>query len=334
MKKKYSQGPQQATSLNNTGINSQPITPAQTSPQPVITPETISQPQVFVSTVSPNAIVPSIPQNKSKRIIFIITGTVIVVLIALALCFFVFHKTTKHPSPRKAILTSNSSDSSTNNNPANPGLSTKATTPAVNSACYNIYKDNNLCQFFATTPLSQVAHTETSNYNFGTGQDTIVYEIDGKGNSSLTLTSNSLSVSSVDLNGEVYLEPWGSTTWSEYSASDAPAAATTITNPDSSLSLIQGANGVTYSSMGTDSCGASLMCYKYRVSDTNKPGVNQYIWINTTSYQLQEWSYSTPATTSTQTGSDGSTSQSAVPGTTTSMLISYQPVTITAPAVN
>jgi outer membrane lipoprotein-sorting protein len=79
------------------------------------------------------------------------------------------------------------------------------------------------------------------------------------------------------------------------------------------MDITVGATGITYKNLGTEACG-NLTCYKYQVTTATAAGAKQYVWFDTTSYQLRRWQYS-----------DSSTG-------TTDMAISYQPVTISQPS--
>lgn len=176
------------------------------------------------------------------------------------------------------------------------------------SACLSAYHDSDLCRFAAnSTSLAKVSYKGviTDTESGATSQMTL--ESDGKGDTSLTGTTNGSQFSSVELQNATYVELNGS--WVKYpSGTSAPAP----TNPTSSMNIGVTASGISYKKIGSSACG-SLTCLEYQVVDSSDPSSMQYAWFDTTSYLLREWK---------NTSSTG----------TTDMTLSYQPVTISAPA--
>jgi outer membrane lipoprotein-sorting protein len=74
-----------------------------------------------------------------------------------------------------------------------------------------------------------------------------------------------------------------------------------------------GSAGITYKEIDTEACG-SLTCFKYQISDSASPGTTQFAWFDNQSYLLRQWKYTDNA------------------GNSTDMTISYEPISISAPA--
>jgi hypothetical protein len=170
--------------------------------------------------------------------------------------------------------------------------------------------DSNICNYEKYyVPVDQTSYTATVTVTSPQGTiSNITYSNDGKGNSQVVGSSDGQQLSSIVLAGATYIKLSGSG-WIEYpnGATNAPAQ----TNPTASMDIAIGQPGLSFQYLDTEACG-SLSCYKYAVSDKSQPAVTQDIWFDTTSYKLRAWSYH---------GTTGSTS----------MAITYQAVTITAP---
>ncbi len=183
---------------------------------------------------------------------------------------------------------------------------------AANSACMKVYNDKRLCDFAAANAdLGKVAYTAVDNSTDAQGQTTqITIKSDGKGNISISSKSGNQSYNTITIGNTVYVQNGAS--WIKYT-SNAPAS----TNPASDLkasfsdSSTPADKQIKYKSAGTAKCG-NATCYKYQVIDPTTAGTT-YIWINTSNNRLQR------LTTSSSQG-------------TNDFVISYGPVTITAPS--
>lgn len=171
--------------------------------------------------------------------------------------------------------------------------------------------DRHLCNFQKDyVPISQTSYTATVSVTSPQGTvSNLTYSSDGKGNSQVVGSTDTQQLSSIILGGNTYVKASGSS-WIEYPSGDANAPAQF--NPTDTMDIGVGQSNLSYLYQDTEACG-SLTCYKYTISDKTQPAATQTIWYDTTSYRLREWSYR---------------------GTTglTTMNISYQPVTITAPS--
>ncbi len=171
--------------------------------------------------------------------------------------------------------------------------------------------DQHLCNYQKNyAPLSQSSYTSTVNVTSPQGvPSTLTYSSDGKGNTEVVGNSESQQLSSIILSGDTYVKASGSS-WVKYPSGDANAPAQF--NPTATMDVVVGQSNLTFENLASAPCG-SLTCYKYAISDKTQSGESQTIWFDTTSYKVREWQYE---------GSTGSTT----------MTISYQPVTITAPS--
>jgi hypothetical protein len=171
--------------------------------------------------------------------------------------------------------------------------------------------DNNICNFEKHyVAVNQTAYTASVTVTSpqGTISD-LTYSSDGNGDSQVVGSSDGQQLSSIVIGGATYIKVSGSD-WIEYpnNATSAPAQ----TDPTASMDIAVGEPDLSFQYVDTETCG-NLTCYKYAVTDSAQPNITQDIWFDTTSYKLREWSYH---------GTTGSTA----------MTITYQPVTITAPA--
>lgn len=185
------------------------------------------------------------------------------------------------------------------------------TTNTIYASCMTNYHDSRLCKFASQyTPLAKTAYQATVVVTSPQGTvSNLTYSSDGGGNSEVTGTSDGQQLSSIQLRGADYIRVTGSG-WIEY-----PAGATNTpaqTDPTANLNIAVGQSNLSFQYLGTQACG-SMTCYKYQVVDRTQPTATQDMWFDTTSYKLRQWTYH---------GSTGSTS----------MTISYQPITIAAPS--
>lgn len=198
------------------------------------------------------------------------------------------------------------------------GTSTPAaSTVAVNSNCQNYYHDGTLCAFANHISLTSYAYVATGTATSSSGtQYSFTLKNDGKGNREMVYTANSEQISAIMLGGAEYVQSGTGTTWLEYSGSSL-GVATTIPDPTSNFNLsFTQAELAKYSfdKEGTAACG-SMSCVKYKVNILATPSIVSYVYFDTSSYLLREWTYNNPST-----------------GTSVTFNVSYQTVNITAPS--
>lgn len=186
--------------------------------------------------------------------------------------------------------------------------------PSSNSlpgSCLSKYNDGRLCQFAAHyTPINKLAFKADVHVTSPQGTPSaLTYSSDGKGNTSVVGTSEGQQLSVIILNNATYIRTSGSG-WIEYPAGAANTPAET--DPTANMDIGVGTAGLSFQYLDTMSCG-NLTCYKYQVTNHALPGTTQYIWFDTENYMLRQWSYQ---------GGTGDTT----------MTITYQPVSISAPA--
>ncbi|HSX31408.1 MAG TPA: hypothetical protein VLE99_05825 [Candidatus Saccharimonadales bacterium] len=219
---------------------------------------------------------------------------VVLVLVVLGVIGFAGYKVMG--SNKKASTTTTSTTASTESK-------------AATSGCEATYHDANLCKFAAQPQLDKVAYkaTVTSTDTSGT-TSTLTLLSDGKGNTSLSGTSNGTTLNTIQLSGVGYVENAG--VWYQYPTGDSSAA--TSSDPTANMNLVLGA-GITYKPLGKEACG-SMTCFKYSVSEAATPNATQYAWFDTDHYLLRKWQY-TDSTSGTM-----------------AMTIDYQSVSITKPS--
>jgi hypothetical protein len=224
---------------------------------------------------------------------------VAIIVVVLAVAAIVIWSLTRSPNNKSSANTSTSS------------------TAAVNSNCQNYYHDSTLCAFANHVGLSTYAYTSTGTATSSSGaQYNFTFKNDGKGNREIIYTDNGEQISAIMLDGAEYVQSSTGTTWLEFSGSSL-STATPVPNPTSSFNLsFTSAELAKYSfnKEGTAACG-SLNCVKYKVNILASPDIVQYVYFDTSSYLLREWSYSNPTT-----------------GVSATINISYPTVTITAPS--
>jgi hypothetical protein len=206
--------------------------------------------------------------------------------------------------------------SSNNNSATNTSTSTN-NTAAVNNNCQNYYHDSTLCVFANHIGLSTYAYTSSGTATSSSGaQYNFTFKNDGKGNREITYTAAGKQISAIILDGAEYVQSGAGTTWLEFSGSSL-STATPVPDPTSNFNLsFTQAELAKYSfnKEGTAACG-NLSCVKYKVNILASPDIVQYVYFDTSSYLLREWSYSNPTT-----------------GVSATINISYPAVTITAPS--
>jgi len=183
----------------------------------------------------------------------------------------------------------------------------------VQSSCLKSYNDTKLCDFGALFTLTNKPYKLVIKTTPKSGSaDTITIESDGNGGLSYITSSGDIIKSA----GTTYVELPNTTTWYRYAAGSTSAPA--VTNPGDSLSpdfKAQAAKKVKYNYISKVSCG-TLTCYKYQEVDPTQTGTTTFFWFDTKNYRLQSL-----------------TSEDSA-GATTDMTVSYESVTITAPATS
>lgn len=186
---------------------------------------------------------------------------------------------------------------------------TKTAAKSAQSTCEATHHDKDFCKFEAAMiaqPIDKIAFTAVLTATQDGTPSTMQFSQDSKGNTSLVAGE----LRSISYNGSTYVKMSGDT-WTKYPAS--ASTPTTTTNPTSDLAFANSLATTKFSKIGTEACG-KLTCIKYKISDsTITAGTTQYVWFDTDSYKLREWS---------STDSTG----------TTDMKITYEAVTITAPS--
>ncbi len=223
---------------------------------------------------------------------------VAIVLAAIGYGFYVYHTnmTSKSPAASKSPTPTSSTSASS--------------ATSADASCVATYHDANLCHFASnSTSLDKMAYKANITETASGQTTTLVLEIDGKGDTSLSGTGGGAQLNSIELAGATYVE--SGSTWIKYPASSATTP--TTSNPTSSMNIGVGAAGISYKEIDTESCG-SLTCFKYQVTDSASPGTTQYAWFDNQSFLLRQWKYT-----------DAS-------GNSTDMNLSYEPITITAPS--
>ncbi len=189
----------------------------------------------------------------------------------------------------------------------------------IYSQCMTKYNDGVFCHAAAVqsaTPFDKVASIITmTTTDASNNPSTVTMSQDGKGNMSMTSTSTDGTSKFITYGGHNYAQSPTDGTWIDYggNASSQPVDTT------KDLSFLGSMMTVTVKNLGQQPCG-NLTCVKYQISDSAQPATTQYVWFDTTNYLMREFQ-------GTNTG------QGDVAGTSTmDMKMSYQSVTISAPA--
>lgn len=184
---------------------------------------------------------------------------------------------------------------------------------SVNSACLKIYSDKNLCNAAAvSSDFAKLAYTVTDTSTDAQGQTSqITIKSDGKGDTAMSSSAGNQAYNTVTIGSTVYIQNGGS--WIKY-ASNAPAPANPANDLKTAFSdaSTPAAQRIQYKSLGKEKCG-SATCFKYQVIDPANSGTTTYVWFNASNYRVQRM------TTKSAQG-------------TNDFVISYGPVTITAPS--
>jgi len=163
-------------------------------------------------------------------------------------------------------------------------VSSSAAVPATDAACLTIYHDNNLCKFAEHANFNSMPYKATMTVVSSGATSTWTTESDGKGNTSSSITGNGVTIGTIELDGDDYIQSTAGGTWYEYpSGSTSPS---TDTNPLSGVSLAVGST-TTYKPLGTGPCG-NLTCFEYSVSESSTPGTTLDVWFDTSHYLLRE----------------------------------------------
>jgi hypothetical protein len=204
-----------------------------------------------------------------------------------------------------------------NNNSSSNSTTSTANTADVNSNCQNYYHDSILCAFANHIGLSAYSYTASGTATSSTGtQSSFTFANDGKGNREITYTSSAGKLSMIVLDGSEYIQSGSDTTWLEYSGSNI-SSATPVPDPTSNFNLSFSSTELakySFAKEGTVACGR-LSCVKYKVNIVASPAITQYVYFDTSSYLLRQWTYNDPAT-----------------GVSVNSNLSYQAVTITKPS--
>ena len=209
----------------------------------------------------------------------------------------------------------NKNGSTTSSTSSSSSASAKAVANAAQSACMTKLNDKDFCKFTAqeaAQPFEKTASVITMTGTSSGESSTITLKQDGKGNTQLSMDTGGTTFNSIELNGHTYAQTAAGGPWIDYGSSTAPGQ----TNPDSSLtSLLSDLVTTKITRIGSEACG-NLTCLKYQVSDSTTPTGTQYIWFDTSSYMMREYS---------ETGVTAS-------GDSMDMKINYQAVTISMPS--
>jgi hypothetical protein len=180
------------------------------------------------------------------------------------------------------------------------------------SSCMDTYHDKTLCNFAAANPnLAKLSYTAVDSSVNTTGQTTqITVKNDGHGNMSTFTKNGNQNYNTVTMGNTVYIQ--NGSNWIKYAA-HAPA----VDNPATDLkayfstSSTPASQRIKYKNLGKDTCSQSS-CVKYQVFNPAWAGTN-YIWINPHTNRLVRW-------------------QGKNNNGVNNLVITYEPVTITAPS--
>ncbi len=239
--------------------------------------------------------------SKNEKGIGAILLTVLIVLLVVVVAGTIY-ELTKKPAKTATVTTTTKT----------------ATTPSgqYSATCYSAFHDKALCTFANHTNISTQQYVATGTTTSATGaQSTFTVKNDGMGNSQISYTNSGKTINEISLDGKVYIQTSAGGTWLEYD--NASLGASTVPNPTSGFNLnfqTSTPAGVTVTSQGTAACGNST-CDKYKVITNSNPNATQYVYFDTSSYLLRQW-----------TSSDAST------GIKVNLTFSYEPVTIQTPS--
>ncbi len=178
---------------------------------------------------------------------------------------------------------------------------------AADQGCVDTYKDANLCKFADKGgKLESLAFKATAT---STGANAGIFTLlnDGKGNSQFTGAYGGSEVTAINSGGHTYFKSGDS--WVDYGVT------TNDNDPTKEFSVVLG-SGTTFTPQGKEACG-SMMCFKYDLKDSSSPDDQQTVWFDTANYLARKW-------TDVTTDGNGQTA--------TTMIISYQKVTISKPS--
>jgi outer membrane lipoprotein-sorting protein len=186
---------------------------------------------------------------------------------------------------------------------------------AVESECNKQVKDKDLCKFASHYSLDKVAYKATTSSTSKSDTSTSTMEVDGKGNSTMTVSEAGKETSAfVYLNGASYVKNSQDGSWTKYPAQQSSELKDSEPTNDVKIDTkdFTEKNTMSYKLIGKEACG-SKTCFKYQVVDTTQPNDQDFFWFDNKDYMMQRWSHK---------DADGSMD----------MVISYQAVTIKEPS--
>lgn len=184
-------------------------------------------------------------------------------------------------------------------------------------ACQEVFKDKDLCKFTGNYSLDNVSYKMTLTTTGQSGNNSSTYLSDGKGNSSMSGTTNGEKTEFILLNKVSYMKDQSDGVWMKFPANDTTVPKETTSNPTSSVKFDTAKDKaadstITYKKLGKEKCG-KLTCFKYQMIDSTKPNNIDYFWFDTKDYRMQHF-------------------YSKDENGTTDMVISYEAVSIKAPS--
>jgi hypothetical protein len=209
---------------------------------------------------------------------------IIIVLVGLAVVGLIVWSLTKSNKPTNSTNTANTSSN-------HPNI---AASPAESSACLQAYNDSALCAFAEHMDVATLNYEATGTATSSTGTtSSFTIQNDGKGDKDMVYSANGKQISYIILDGQTYIQDGSGTTWLEYTGA-ASSSADVPADPTSGFTLnFQNSTpaSVQVTKEGTATCG-SLTCYKYKVIETSAPTTTTYVYFDTSSYLLRQWTYS------------------------------------------
>ncbi len=184
---------------------------------------------------------------------------------------------------------------------------------ATDTACKVAVKDDTFCIFASTWGLSfgtDSVYTSTT----VTDQGTLVFQSDGKGNNSSTLTKDGTVVYGTVTIGTTYYtkNPTGDGWYKTDTTPSDNTNSTADVQTDLTFNDKTTQDKTVYKNLGTEACG-SLTCYKYEITNPDSPNTTTTMWFDNHDYKMRKTAFT----------SDGNT---------TEMTYSYDSVTISEPS--
>jgi hypothetical protein len=229
---------------------------------------------------------------------------VVLAVVVLAAIGFVGWKVMNSKSNKPATVSNSATTSGTT------GAASSVSSTSTYTTCLAQYHDTNVCHFAeaaAASPIDKTAYKATLTSTQNGATSTITFSQDGKGNNSLSTSggTSGTSLNSITYAGVMYVQ--NGSVWIKYPSSSTPPT----TDPSSDLSFMGSLDKTTFTKVDTEACG-SLTCYKYQIKDAATG--TSYVWFDTHSYLLREWSANDPTSGAID------------------MKLSYQPVSISMPS--